>query len=64
MVRRFQIVLAEGCCRMDYVVFEWNSRAIDLYRRLGAQNLTEKENWNVWRFEGDQLREISALNKG
>lgn len=28
--------LAEGCCRLEWLCFDWNTSAIELYRKIGA----------------------------
>uniref|UniRef100_UPI00358E38C2 thialysine N-epsilon-acetyltransferase-like isoform X2 n=1 Tax=Myxine glutinosa TaxID=7769 RepID=UPI00358E38C2 len=34
-----------GCNRMNWIVLSWNTRPKELYARLGADNLSEKEGW-------------------
>ncbi len=42
----------EGCRRIEWRVLDWNKPAIDFYRRIGAQPMTD---WNVQRLEGPAL---------
>ena len=35
-----------GCGRMEWTVLDWNQPAIDFYKRLGAQHLSE---WHLYR---------------
>jgi len=45
-----------GCGRMEWAVLDWNSTAIDFYRKLGATHLKE---WNVYRLTNEDLGRIS-----
>jgi GNAT superfamily N-acetyltransferase len=60
-----QAVAAEavrrGAHRMDWVVLNWNTPAIDLYRRIGARPLDE---WTTMRLSGDALAALGAAGKG
>lgn len=46
----------EGCGRLEWWVLDWNRRAIDFYRRIGAVAMDE---WTVQRVEGDALRMLA-----
>lgn len=46
-----------GCARMEWSVLDWNQPAIDFYRRLGAQPLSE---WIGQRLTGQSLIEVAA----
>ena len=54
--RLFEACAAEavrrGCGRMEWVVLDWNTPAIEFYRRRGARQLTE---WLPFRLDGDAL---------
>lgn len=43
-----RIALERGCERLDWVVLDWNQRAIDFYRGLGARPL---DDWTVYRLD-------------
>lgn len=45
----------EGCGRMEWVVLDWNTSAIDFYKRLGARHLQE---WQTYRLEERQFSRI------
>lgn len=40
--------LKRGCGRLDWTVLDWNTHAIDFYKRLGAQHLAD---WHLYRLE-------------
>jgi len=44
-----------GCGRMEWVVLDWNTVAIDFYERLGARHLRE---WHTYRLTKEQLRSL------
>ncbi|KAK2145421.1 hypothetical protein LSH36_682g00019 [Paralvinella palmiformis] len=54
-----QIILEEGCRRLDFVVLKWNAEAAKLYKRLGAQDLSDKEQWHIWRLAKNQLHKLA-----
>jgi GNAT superfamily N-acetyltransferase len=47
-----QRAVAEGCARMEWAVLDWNTPAIEFYRRLGAMPMDQ---WTVQRLTGDAL---------
>jgi GNAT superfamily N-acetyltransferase len=52
-----QIAVDRGCARFEWWVLDWNSRAIDFYRAMGAEAMDE---WTVQRVSGDALRRLAA----
>jgi GNAT superfamily N-acetyltransferase len=46
----------ERCRRIEWGVLNWNQPAIDFYRRIGAQPMTE---WSVQRLEGAALAALA-----
>ncbi|XP_006863447.1 PREDICTED: diamine acetyltransferase 2 [Chrysochloris asiatica] len=54
-----EVALDKGCSQFRLAVLDWNKRAMDLYKALGAQDLTEAEGWHSFRFEGDTMRELA-----
>jgi GNAT superfamily N-acetyltransferase len=44
--------LRRECGRMDWVVLDWNTHAIQFYERLGARRLPD---WQLFRLEGEAL---------
>lgn len=49
------LALQRGCGRMEWAVLNWNQRAIEFYRGLGAAPMDE---WTVYRLTGDALRRL------
>jgi GNAT superfamily N-acetyltransferase len=45
-----------GCGRLEWSVLDWNQRAIDFYRKLGAVPMDE---WTVFRVSGDPLQRLA-----
>lgn len=50
----------EGCGRLEWWVLDWNERALDFYRRLGAEPMTE---WTVQRLQGEALAALAATHE-
>lgn len=59
--RLFRAVASEAvrrdCGRMEWSVLTWNKLAIDFYRRLAAEPLTE---WQTFRLDGERLRRAAG----
>jgi len=43
----------EGCARVDWVVADWNVKAIAFYESMGGELI---EHWRLCRISGDQLK--------
>uniref|UniRef100_A0A9L0JZT3 diamine N-acetyltransferase n=1 Tax=Equus asinus TaxID=9793 RepID=A0A9L0JZT3_EQUAS len=54
------VALDKGCSQFRLAVLDWNKRAMDLYKALGAQDLTEAEGWHSFRFEREAMRELAG----
>lgn len=50
------IAVAEGCPRLEWAVLDWNLPAIDFYRSVGAEPMSE---WTTMRLSGDGLASIA-----
>ena len=50
-----------GCGRFEWVVLEWNTHAIEFYKRLGARHL---EDWFLYRLDGEALARFGARDQG
>ncbi len=50
------IAVARGYGRMEWSVLDWNESAIAVYRRIGAEPMSE---WTVQRLTGDALRALA-----
>jgi GNAT superfamily N-acetyltransferase len=51
------LALQRGCARMEWAVLNWNQRAIDFYRKLGAVPLDE---WAVYRLSDAALVQLGS----
>ena len=56
----FQVCLDMHCIRMDWLCLEWNTSAIDFYKRKGAVDLTVKDKWHLFRLT---LKELESFVK-
>jgi GNAT superfamily N-acetyltransferase len=46
------LALQRGCARLEWAVLDWNQRAIEFYRKLGAVPM---DDWTVYRLSGAAL---------
>ena len=53
-----RIALQRNCIKFEWTVLEWNTRAIDFYRRLGASIHSE---WKICRVMGNELQQLADL---
>ena len=51
-----KIAVERGCGRYEWTVLDWNQRAIDFYRKMGAAPQAE---WIIQRVSGDALRQLA-----
>jgi GNAT superfamily N-acetyltransferase len=51
-----KIALERGCGRMEWAVLDWNTPAIDFYRKLGAAPMDE---WTVFRLTRDGIARLA-----
>lgn len=56
LVRLAQIAVEHGCARMEWAVLDWNTPAIEFYKKLGAQPMSD---WTVFRLTGPALLQLS-----
>ncbi len=52
-----QKALERGCGRLEWAVLDWNQRAIDFYRRLSANPMSD---WTTFRVAGDALARLAG----
>lgn len=57
MAHLANVALQRGCGRFEWIVLDWNERAINLYKRLGADILTE---WRLCRVDEAGLKGIAG----
>lgn len=55
-----EVALQKGCSQVRLAVLDWNKKAMDLYKSLGAQDLTEAEGWHSFRFEEEAMKEMAG----
>jgi GNAT superfamily N-acetyltransferase len=51
-----QIALDRNCGRLEWSVLDWNQRAIDFYKSLGAMPMDE---WTIYRVTGPALERLA-----
>ncbi|CAN5313873.1 GNAT family N-acetyltransferase [soil metagenome] len=51
------IAVDRGCVRFEWWVLDWNERAIEIYRKVGAEAMDE---WIVQRLSGPALRALAG----
>lgn len=51
-----RIAIDRGCGRLEWSVLDWNQRAIDFYKALGAKPL---DDWTMFRVTGDALTKLA-----
>jgi GNAT superfamily N-acetyltransferase len=54
--RLAQIAQGRGCGRMEWAVLDWNDPAIQFYKKLGAEPMTE---WTVFRLTEDGIARLA-----
>jgi GNAT superfamily N-acetyltransferase len=58
LLRRLATIAVErDCGRLEWSVLNWNQRAIDFYKSLGAEPLDE---WTMYRVTGEALERLAA----
>ena len=57
LLRRLaQIAVERNCGRLEWSVLDWNQRAIQFYKDLGAVPMDE---WTIYRVAGDSLTKLA-----
>jgi len=51
-----RLAVERGCGRFEWSVLDWNQRAVDFYKALGAEPLNE---WTMFRVSGDNLTKLA-----
>jgi len=52
-----RMALERGCGRFEWSVLDWNTPAIDFYKALGAQPMSD---WTLFRVTGEALRKLGS----
>ena len=55
-----RIAVARGCGRFEWSVLDWNTPAIEFYKRLGARPL---DDWTIFRVTGDALTRLAESER-
>jgi GNAT superfamily N-acetyltransferase len=56
-----QLAVKRNCGRFEWSVLDWNQRAVDFYKRLGAEPL---DDWTMFRVTGAALERLGKLADG
>ncbi|HFA51133.1 MAG TPA: GNAT family N-acetyltransferase [Bacteroidetes bacterium] len=56
LARLAKIAVERNCGRLEWSVLDWNTPAIDFYKKLGAGPM---EGWTTFRLTGDKLNELA-----
>jgi GNAT superfamily N-acetyltransferase len=51
------LAVARGCARYEWIVLDWNTKAIDFYAKIGAKIYPA---WRRMRLDGDALRSLAG----
>jgi GNAT superfamily N-acetyltransferase len=60
LARLARIAVDEGCTRLEWDVLEWNTPAIAVYERVGANVQTE---WRIMRVAGEKLKALAEADR-
>lgn len=52
-----RIAVEHHCARFEWIVLDWNTDAVEFYRRLGAEMLVD---WRVCRLDEEQMQRVAA----
>jgi GNAT superfamily N-acetyltransferase len=58
LINLAKYAVEQGCGRFEWSVLDWNEKAIDFYKSLGAEPMDE---WTVHRVYGKNLIELANL---
>ncbi len=50
LLENVKFARSTNCKRLDFVVLDWNP-AKEFYEKMGAKNLTAKEEWQLFRMD-------------
>jgi Acetyltransferase (GNAT) family len=56
MLQLARLARERGCGRFEWAVLDWNQRAIDFYRSLGAEAMSQ---WIIQRVTGEALERLA-----
>ena len=52
-----EVAIERDCGRFEWAVLDWNAPAIEFYRALGAEAMSE---WTTFRVTGDALKKLAG----
>jgi GNAT superfamily N-acetyltransferase len=55
-----RLAVQRGCARLEWHALQWNSPALDFYRRLGAERLHD---WDLHRLDGEALARVAEITE-
>jgi GNAT superfamily N-acetyltransferase len=55
-----RLAVERGCGRFEWSVLDWNQRAVDFYKSLGAQPMDE---WTIFRVTADALTKLAQRDE-
>ena len=55
-----RLAVERDCCKLEWVVLDWNEPAIGFYRALGARPM---DDWSVMRVDGEALDALAATGR-
>ncbi|CAD5124067.1 unnamed protein product [Dimorphilus gyrociliatus] len=53
------IAVSEDCCRIHFAALEWNKNATNWYKKVGGIDLTDFEEWHLFRIGREALEKYS-----
>jgi GNAT superfamily N-acetyltransferase len=59
LVHLAQIAVSNNCTRFQWQVLDWNTPALDFYKALGAEVMSE---WLTMRVAGEALERLASVN--
>lgn len=57
LLQLIKIAEEKNCGRVEWAVLDWNSNAIDFYKKLGAKPMND---WTVFRITEDKIKELAS----
>ncbi|XP_053218065.1 thialysine N-epsilon-acetyltransferase-like [Podarcis raffonei] len=54
-----KIALEKGCSEFRFICARWNQPAMDFYAKLGAVNVTIRDQWHLCHIEGAHVRKLA-----
>lgn len=57
LLQLIKIAKEKNCGRVEWAVLDWNSNAIEFYKKLGAKPMAD---WTVFRLTEDKINELAS----